>query len=106
MLCELQFVSCCLFVYLLISSSAFDMDTGELLWDIHNAHKGGVTAIQVSHNEKYIVSGGEQGEVRVWDVRSREMMCHLKEHILRVCVLYLSHCVHLYTFVYANTYNR
>lgn len=34
--------------------------------------------------QKFIVSGGQGGEVRVWEVRSRELVCHLKEHNARV----------------------
>ena len=29
-------------------------------------------------------SGGADGEVRVWEIRSRELVSHLKEHSARV----------------------
>ncbi len=38
----------------------------------------------VRRSQKFIVSGGVAGEVRVWEVRSRELVCHLKEHNARV----------------------
>jgi len=62
----------------------FDEETGEHLWTINNAHRGGVSCLCVAPNQAFIVSGGEEGDVRVWDVRSREMLCHLKEHTARV----------------------
>jgi cilia- and flagella-associated protein 52 len=63
---------------------AYRVDNNEQLWQIDNAHKGGVTAIALSHNNKFIVSGGEEGEIRVWEIRSRELISHLKEHTSRV----------------------
>lgn len=62
----------------------FRCDNGEPLWSIDNAHKGGVTALELSHNQKFIVSGGAAGEVRIWEIRSREMVSHLKEHSAKI----------------------
>jgi len=55
---------------------------GEELWSITNAHKGdgGITALALSNNGRFVVSGGVEGEVRLWELRSREMVSHLKEH--------------------------
>ena len=58
-------------------------ENGEWLWEIPNAHAGGVTALQMSANQRFIISGGEQGEVRVWELRSRELVSHLKEHTMK-----------------------
>lgn len=58
--------------------------TGDLLWSLHDAHVGGVTGIAISKNMRFIVSGGEEGDVRVWELRSRELVSHLKEHSLSV----------------------
>jgi len=63
---------------------AFRVDNNQQLWQIDNAHKNGVTAIALSHNNKFIVSGGQEGEVRVWEIRSRELISHLKEHTSKV----------------------
>ena len=60
------------------------MDNGEPIWAIDNAHKGGVSCIQLSNNMKFMISGGNEGEVRVWEIKSREMISHLKEHTSRV----------------------
>jgi len=57
-----------------------DCETGEMLWQIKEAHRGGVTALQVSHNQRFFITGGASGDVRVWDIKSREMVCNLKEH--------------------------
>lgn len=58
----------------------FATDSGNLIWQIDNAHKGGVYSICISKNLKFFATGGDQGEVRVWEMRSREMVSHLKEH--------------------------
>lgn len=68
---------------------AYDAESGEQLWVIDNAHHNGVTSITSSHNKKFIVSGGEQGEVRVWEIRTREMIVHLKQHTMQVSSLVL-----------------
>lgn len=51
-----------------------------LLWDIKDAHAGGVSSVRLSHNEKYIISGGVDGGLRVWDIRFKKLVTHLKEH--------------------------
>jgi WD40 repeat protein len=61
-----------------------DWETGRLLWQIDSAHLDGVTALAVSHNERYLLTGGEHGELRIWELRSREMVAHLKQHRQRV----------------------
>jgi WD40 repeat protein len=33
---------------------------------------------------KFFCSGGGEGDVRVWEMRTREMVSHLKEHTHRV----------------------
>jgi len=69
-----------------------------VLWHIENAHKNGVTALTLSKNNKFICSGGMEGEVRIWEVRSKEMVSHLKEHIQNVSKVQLfSNDVHLLT---------
>ena len=68
---------------------AYRVDNSQLLWQIENAHQGGVTAICLASNTKFVVSGGMQGEVRVWEIRSRELISHLKEHSQRVTKIQL-----------------
>ena len=47
---------------------AFTPESGRLIYQIENAHKSGVTAIAAVGDEKRIISGGGEGEVRVWEV--------------------------------------
>lgn len=59
---------------------SFRTDNCELLWAIDNAHKNGVTTLCISNNFKFLATGGNSGDVRVWEIRSRELISHLKEH--------------------------
>jgi len=68
---------------------AHDVDSGKQVWLIDNCHRGGVTAILLSHNQRFLCTGGEEGEVRVWELRSRELVSHLKEHSIRITSLAL-----------------
>ena len=63
---------------------SYHSSSGEALWTIANAHSSGITALAMSPNFKFIVSGGNNGEIRVWEIKSRELVCHLKEHSARV----------------------
>lgn len=38
---------------------------------LSEGHKGSVTAIAVTTNGKYIVSGGEDGTIRIWDIETK-----------------------------------
>ena len=64
-------------------------ETGACLWFIDNAHNGGVTALALSHNRRFIVTGGPGGDVRLWELRTRDLVSHLKEHVQRVTSLVL-----------------
>eukprot|EP00929_Paragymnodinium_shiwhaense_P085336 TRINITY_DN4573_c0_g1_i1.p1 TRINITY_DN4573_c0_g1~~TRINITY_DN4573_c0_g1_i1.p1 ORF type:complete len:497 (-),score=72.40 TRINITY_DN4573_c0_g1_i1:46-1536(-) len=66
------------------SLMAFDCAEGRNLWQIDNSHKGGVTCVQLSSNVRFVMSGGAEGELRVWELRTKEMASHLKEHAARV----------------------
>lgn len=61
---------------------------GAHLWDVHEAHKivrgRAVNAMTLSNNEKFLLSGGEDGAVRLWAIRTKEMVAHFKEHKSRV----------------------
>jgi cilia- and flagella-associated protein 52 len=65
---------------------AFLPQSGKLLYAIHDAHNHGVTAIQPTNNCQRVVSGGQEGEVRVWRIgrQTQIMECSLKEHRGRV----------------------
>lgn len=59
---------------------SFDAMNGEFLWSVDNAHRCGITALVVAPNLKFFVTGGEEGEVRLWEMKTREMVSELKEH--------------------------
>lgn len=68
---------------------AYSPDNAEWLWEITDAHKGGVTSLMLSNNQRFVMSGGAEGDVRVWELRSRELVSHLKEHTMPVTGLAL-----------------
>ncbi len=47
---------------------AFLPQSGKLLYAINDAHNHGVTALVPTNNCQRIVSGGQEGEVRVWRI--------------------------------------
>ena len=53
-------------------------------WQIDNSHKGGVSCIALSQNLKFVCTGGLEGEIRVWEMRSKQLVAHLKEHTQKV----------------------
>ena len=61
---------------------AFGPQTGKLLYTIHDAHVDGVTAIRGTADCERIVSGGMEGQVRVWRIgpQSQTMVASMKEH--------------------------
>jgi len=63
---------------------SFKVENSQPLWSIDQAHNNGVTAICMSMNNKFFITGGMQGEVRVWEIRSKELISHLKEHTGKV----------------------
>jgi len=65
---------------------AFLPQSGKLLYVINDAHKNGVTALAVSSDCGKIISGGMEGEVRIWKIgkQTQTMDASLKEHRGRV----------------------
>jgi len=65
---------------------AFLPQSGKLLYAINDAHKNGVTALSLSADCGRIVTGGMEGEVRVWNIgmQTQTMDASLKEHRQRV----------------------
>eukprot|EP01084_Bolivina_argentea_P113604 202438_1 len=51
-----------------------------VLWNIRDAHSGGVSSLRLGYNEKYIISAGCDGTLRIWDIRFKKLVTHLKEH--------------------------
>lgn len=67
-----------------ITSKSNSIMSYDSLWKIDNVHKNGVTSLTGSKNQKFLCTGGENGEVRVWEVKSQEMISNLKEHNSKV----------------------
>lgn len=65
------------------------VESGASLWVIDNVHSGGVTSLILSNNKRFLLTGGFQGDIRLWELRSRDLICHLKEHTQRVTALAL-----------------
>ena len=74
-----------------------DAYAGAVLWLLPQAHKGdGCSALCAARDASFLVSGGAEGELRLWDVRTRKMRWHLKEHAHAVTQLSLfSDATHL-----------
>uniref|UniRef100_A0A7S2UWQ1 Anaphase-promoting complex subunit 4 WD40 domain-containing protein n=1 Tax=Fibrocapsa japonica TaxID=94617 RepID=A0A7S2UWQ1_9STRA len=55
---------------------------GAMEWHIPNAHRAAITSLAVHHDERlgYIVTGAKDGAVRLWNLRSREMLLQFTEH--------------------------
>ena len=71
---------------------AFLPQSGKLLYVINDAHKNGVTALAATADGCRLVTGGMEGEVRIWRIGkgSHSMEISLKEHRGRVWSLKLS----------------
>ncbi|XP_005399437.1 PREDICTED: cilia- and flagella-associated protein 52 isoform X2 [Chinchilla lanigera] len=61
---------------------AFAPETGRLIYAINSAHRIGVTAIATTSDCKRVISGGGEGEVRVWQIgcQTQKLEEALKEH--------------------------
>ena len=65
---------------------AFLPQSGKLLYCINDAHINGVTAISSTSDGEKLISGGMNGEIRIWKInkQSQVMVASLKEHRGRV----------------------
>ena len=61
---------------------AFLPESGKPAYVIHDAHSKGVSALAVTSTSSRVISGGGEGQVRVWDIAERHqtMRAALKEH--------------------------
>jgi len=63
---------------------SYDFAQGKNLWQVDNAHKGGTTTVKLASNVRFVVSGGVDGELRIWELKTRDMISHMKEHVGRI----------------------
>uniref|UniRef100_A0AAR5QBT5 Cilia- and flagella-associated protein 52 n=2 Tax=Dendroctonus ponderosae TaxID=77166 RepID=A0AAR5QBT5_DENPD len=56
--------------------------TGRLIYAILNAHNKGVSALAITSHGRMLISGGCEGQVRLWNVSPyrQQLICTLKEH--------------------------
>lgn len=61
---------------------AYQVDTGARAWEIPGAHRAPVTCLAVHADDRmgFLVTGAADGAVRVWALRSREMLLQFAEH--------------------------
>ncbi|OMJ75837.1 hypothetical protein SteCoe_24939 [Stentor coeruleus] len=71
---------------------AFLPQTGKLMYVINDSHRHGVTALIGTIDSARIVSGGMEGEVRIWRIgkQTQTMEASMKEHRGRVWAIQLN----------------
>ena len=71
---------------------SFLPQTGKLIYVINDAHRHGVTALIGTIDSTRIVSGGMEGEVRIWKIgkQTQTMEASMKEHRGRVWAIQLN----------------
>ena len=63
------------------------------LWDLglgvssRLAAHNQVTAIALSPDGQFLVSGGDDGILKIWDLASRELLATLSEHTSKICAI-------------------
>jgi len=55
----------------------FDMNKRAQMWEVANAHRGAITSIYADSN--YILTGGQDGAVRVWQRQSRKLLTQFND---------------------------
>jgi WD40 repeat protein len=63
--------------------------SGDPLWQVTDAHHGGVRCVTVAENKRFFVTGGTTGEVRIWDMGTRALIAQLDGHTQPVRALRL-----------------
>ncbi|XP_069510674.1 cilia- and flagella-associated protein 52 [Ambystoma mexicanum] len=60
----------------------FTPESGRLMYAIENAHSMGVTAITTTSDCKRVISGGGEGQVRMWEIgkQGQRLVESMKEH--------------------------
>ncbi len=67
-----------------------DLDTGSLLHTLHG-HKGNVTRLVFTPESRFMISGGQDGDVHIWDVDSGTLLNTLSGHTSAILLLWVSH---------------
>lgn len=77
---------------------SFLPQSGKLMYLINDAHIHGVTAITTTSDCQRIISGGNEGEVRVWKIgkQTQIMEASMKEHRGRVWAIQVKKFLNYY----------
>ncbi|XP_012220706.1 cilia- and flagella-associated protein 52 [Linepithema humile] len=72
---------------------AFAPHNGQLYFAIHNAHTKAVSTVAVASDAATLISGGCDGQVRVWEIKDdvQRLISVLKEHRGPITSLHISH---------------
>ncbi len=70
---------------------AFYPESGRVMFIINDAHQRGVTSIAITSDCKRIISGGGEGQVRVWLLKpdTQVLEATMKEHknaVVQLCI--------------------
>ena len=65
----------------------YDYTSGERLFEIQRCHHTRVNIAEIAPTKRFFATGGDDYAVRIWDVRTRQMLTHLKNHTLGVTSL-------------------
>ncbi len=68
------------------SIKAFDPVNQVMLWEMIGTHRGAVTSVYADEN--YLLSGGEDGAVRVWARLNRKLLIQFNDHVKDVVALF------------------
>eukprot|EP00759_Apiculatamorpha_spiralis_P035454 PhF_6_TR36195/c0_g1_i1/m.52775 len=58
------------------------------LWEKDKAHRSALSQVFVGPGARTFVTAGNEGEIRVWDIRTKEMIQEFKEHRLAISGLH------------------
>ena len=67
----------------------YDTSDGELHWELPNSHQGECTNIVISESLMFFITSGEHGEIKIWNMKTHQLMSELKEHRGRITTLEL-----------------
>lgn len=68
---------------------AFANTGSKCWWQITDAHKAPIRCMSLAKNQKFVATGSDSGVVRIWNIRTRTMVSHIKEHTAAVNGLHL-----------------
>jgi WD40 repeat protein len=65
-----------------IKKGCFDASNMKKMWEIASAHRSPITSVAsyIGPDSSFVCSGAEDGTVRVWSLKSKEMMLQFAEH--------------------------